>query len=282
MPELPEVETIARTLRPELVGRTILSADLRWPRTLATPSAKKFKERIKGQVIQNVSRRAKYLIIELANSQIHETYNLLIHLRMSGDLLIRGSKIKPEKHDRLILSLTPNPSPSGRGESNSLVFNDTRKFGRVWFTDNAEEVLGNLGPEPFSEEFTPRWLYENLHARHRQLKPLLLDQTFLAGLGNIYTDECLHIAKLHPLAASDSIKRKQAEVLHEAIRSVLEEGIRRNGASIDWVYRGGEYQNHFHVYDREGQPCFVCGAVIEKLVVGQRGTHICPKCQRVR
>jgi formamidopyrimidine-DNA glycosylase len=255
---------------------------LRWPRTLAIPSAKKFKERIKGLVIKSVSRRAKYLILELANHQIHETYSFIIHLRMSGDLLIRGSKIEPEKHDRLILYLTPSPSPSGRGESKSLVFNDTRKFGRVWLTDNAEEVLGKLGPEPFSDKFTPRWLYENLNSRHRQLKPLLLDQTFLAGLGNIYTDECLHIAKLHPLAASDSVKWKQAEVLHEAIRSVLEEGIRRNGASIDWVYRGGDYQNHFRVYDREGQPCRVCGAAIEKFVVGQRGTHICPKCQRLR
>ncbi len=123
------------------------------------------------------------------------------------------------------------------------------------------------------------WLFENLHKKKRQLKPLLLDQTFLAGLGNIYTDECLHIAKLHPLALSNSVTQKQARALHEAIQSVLREGIRRNGASIDWVYRGGDFQNHFRVYDRDGKPCPVCGTVIQKFTVGQRGTHICPKCQ---
>jgi formamidopyrimidine-DNA glycosylase len=113
------------------------------------------------------------------------------------------------------------------------------------------------------------------------LKPLLLDQTFLAGPGNIYTDEALHMARLHPLAASDSVKRKQTERLWEAIRAVLNEGIRRNGASIDWVYRGGEFQNYFRVYDREGKPCPACGTKIQRLVVGQRGTHVCPKCQKM-
>ena len=279
MPELPEVETIARSLRPELAGGTILEADLRWARTLAFPSARKFKQQIKGQVIKDVGRRAKYINIQL------QDYNLMIHLRMSGDLLVKGSKIKPEKHDRLIITLTPSSfakhpfgAPTGRGES-KLVFNDTRKFGRVWLTDTPEEVLGKLGPEPFGDEFTAKWLHENLNGRHRQLKPLLLDQTFLAGLGNIYTDEALHMAKLHPLRASDSVNAKQAESLWNAIRDVLQEGIRTNGASIDWVYRGGEYQNHFRVYDRSGEPCPVCGTKIKKLIVGQRGTHICPKCQ---
>ncbi len=126
-----------------------------------------------------------------------------------------------------------------------LVFNDTRKFGRVWLTADPEDMLGKLGPEPLSRRFTPEWLYTALHNKHRLLKPLLLDQTFLAGLGNIYADESLHLAKLHPLAASDSVTVEQARALHEAIGRVLKEGIRRNGASFDWVYRGGEYQNHF-------------------------------------
>ena len=267
MPELPEVETFARQLKPELVGKTILAADLRWNRTLATPSPKKFKEQIQGQKILDVGRRAKYLNIRLKD------FNLLIHLRMSGDLLIRNSTIGSEKHDRLILKLSGNKS---------LAFNDTRKFGRVWLTANIEDVLGKLGPEPFSKQFTPQWLHTALHQKKRQLKPLLLDQTFLAGLGNIYTDEALHIAKLHPVATSDSVTAKQAEALHEAIRKVLKEGIRRNGASIDWAYRGGQFQNYFRVYDREGTACIVCGTEIQKLIVGQRGTHICPHCQRVR
>ncbi len=266
MPELPEVETIARKLRPDLIGKTIVDADVRWHRTLAMPSVKKFKDQIQGQIVQDVGRRAKYLNIRL------NAYNLLIHLRMSGDLLIKDGKIKPEKHDRLILALN---------DQSALVFNDTRKFGRVWLTDDVDEVLGQLGPEPLSADFTQRWLFEALQSRHRQLKPLLLDQTFLAGLGNIYTDEALHMAKLHPLKLSDSVTKLQAEKLHSAIQTVLKEGVRRNGASIDWVYRGGEFQNHFRVYGREGEACPVCGATIKKLVVGQRGTHICPVCQRM-
>jgi len=267
MPELPEVETIARKLEPDLVGKMIKEADLRWSRTLATPSPKKFKELIKGQKIKAVTRRAKYFILRLSD------FDLLIHLRMSGDLFVKNGTTEPEKHDRLVLKLSGNKL---------LAFNDTRKFGRVWLTANSQEVLGKLGPEPLSKEFTSQWLYTALKKKHRKLKPLLLDQTFLAGLGNIYTDEALYLAKLHPLRMSDSVTKKQAEALREAVRKVLKEGIKRNGASIDWVYRGGEFQNYFRVYDREGKPCIVCGTRIQKLVVGQRGTHICPKCQRLR
>lgn len=264
MPELPEVETIARKLKPDLVGKTILSADLRWARTLAHPSPRTFKSRIQGQQIRDVGRRAKYLILQLTNS------SLLIHLRMSGDLSIRASTIRPELHDRLIIKLSGGTS---------LVFNDTRKFGRVWLTASPEDVLGKLGPEPFGEEFTVQWLHAALHGKHRQLKPLLLDQSFLAGLGNIYTDEALHIARLHPLMSSDSLTEAQAESLHEAIHKVLNEGILRNGASFDWVYRGGEFQNYFRVYDRKDQECPVCGTRIERILVGQRSTHFCPVCQ---
>ena len=272
MPELPEVETIARKLRPHLVGKTIREADLRWPRTLAFPSPRKFKEQIKGQEIKEVTRRAKFFILRLTD------FSLLIHLRMSGDLFIKDSKIGPEKHDRLILKLLPTPYSSQEGPSN-LVFNDTRKFGRVWLAADPGDVLGRLGPEPLGKSFTPKWFHAALHSKHRQLKPLLLDQTFLAGLGNIYTDESLNLAKLNPLAASDSITIKQAEALREAIRKVLKEGIRRNGASIDWVYRGGEFQNYFRVYDRAGKPCPTCGTNIERIIVGQRSTHYCPSCQ---
>jgi formamidopyrimidine-DNA glycosylase len=169
----------------------------------------------------------------------------------------------------------------GSQEDRFLVFNDARKFGRVWLTPQPELVLGRLGPEPFGEEFTPQWLHAALKRRHRQLKPLLMDQSFLAGLGNIYTDEALHRARLHPLRASDSLQHRQSDALWSAIRAVLEEGIRRNGASFDWVYRGGEFQNYFRVYDREGQACPACGAKIKRVVVGQRGTHFCPRCQRL-
>ena len=274
MPELPEVETFARALRPLLAGCTILSADLRWARTLASPSPRKFRAQIQGQKILDVTRRAKYLTLQLTD------FNLYVHLRMSGDLFIKEGEYKPAKHDRLLLTLASGPEHK-EGQK-FLVFNDTRKFGRVWLTDDADSVVGGLGPEPLSDEFTAQWLYESLHARRRQMKPLLLDQTFLAGLGNIYTDEALHIAKIHPLALSDSIRPKQAEHLHDAIRTVLNDGIRRNGASIDWVYRGGEFQNYFRVYGREGESCPVCGTKIQKFYVGQRGTHICPHCQKLK
>ena len=264
MPELPEVETIARKLKPDLVGKRILSARLLWPRTLAFPSPRKFKSRVQGQTIRDVDRRAKFLIVHLSDA------HLLVHLRMSGDLSIRNSTIRPERHDRLVLELSGGKS---------LVFNDTRKFGRVWLTEKPEDVLGNLGPEPLGADFTPQMLHTALHRKHRQLKPLLLDQTFLAGLGNIYTDEALHMARLHPLAASDSITAGQADILHEAIHIVLEEGIRRNGASIDWAYRGGEFQNYFRVYGRKDEECPVCGTRIERILVGQRSTHFCPNCQ---
>ena len=267
MPELPEVETFARQLKPTLVGKKILSAEVRWPRTLAMPAPRQFKQLIQGQKILDVGRRAKYLNIQL------QDYSLLIHLRMSGDLQLRDSTSRPAKHDRLVLKLSGNLS---------LAFNDTRKFGRVWLTANPSEVLGQLGPEPFSRIFTAQWLYDALQGKKRQLKPLLLDQTFIAGLGNIYTDEALHVSKLHPRAASDSVTAEQAAALREAIRKVLKEGIRRNGASIDWVYRGGQYQHYFRVYDREGQPCPVCGTEIQRIVIGQRGTHFCPQCQMER
>jgi formamidopyrimidine-DNA glycosylase len=265
MPELPEVETLSRMLKPQLEGRTIRSVRLLWKRTLASPSPKMFAYRIAGQKILNVSRRAKFLHIQLSGD------HLFIHLRMSGDLLLKGLRYELSKHDSLLINLS-----GGR----CLVFNDTRKFGRVWLTDNPEEVIGNLGPEPFDPAFTPQVLFSRLQSRHRQIKPLLLDQSFLAGLGNIYTDEALHLAGIHPLEESDKISLKKAKKLFDAIRSVLEAGIEHNGATIDWVYRGGEFQNYFRVYGRTGEPCPVCGETIERITVGQRGTHFCPRCQR--
>jgi formamidopyrimidine-DNA glycosylase len=264
MPELPEVETIIRTLRPALLGKNILSADLRWNRTLVSPSPGKFQKVIRGQQIQDILRRAKFLHVKLSTS------HLIIHLRMSGDLLVILGGYQPAKHDRLILMLT---------DDMALVFSDPRKFGRVWLVDDPTTIFQNLGPEPLSDEFSPAWLHAALHIQHRQLKTLLLDQSFLAGLGNIYTDEALHMAKLHPLTPSDTVTVEQAERLWMAVREVLEEGIRRNGASIDWVYRGGDFQNHFRVYGRQGETCPVCGTKIERIVVGQRGTHFCPQCQ---
>lgn len=270
MPELPEVETIARALRegghtgPPIVGRTIRAADLLWARTLADPLPDEFIRRLPGQRIESVGRRAKYLCMALNQD------TLLLHLRMSGDVRVEAQELARQPHDRLILEFE---------NGLRLAFNDARKFGRVWLTADPQTVLGGLGPEPLDEGFTAEELYARLQNHHRRLKPLLLDQTFLAGLGNIYTDEALHTARLHPLRMADSLTLDEAGALWGAIRAVLNEGIRRNGASIDWVYRGGEFQNTFRVYQRTGQACPQCGTPVERLVVGQRGTHICPRCQ---
>ena len=264
MPELPEVETIARGLRPELTGHRLIGAQVLWHKTLSSLSAGEFLEQIKGQQILDINRRAKYLNLQLGG------YNLLIHLRMSGDLALHEAAYQTQKHDRLILELE---------DGRQLVFNDTRKFGRVWLTTHPEDVLGQLGPEPLDPAFGPQTLHERLRAVRRQMKPLLLDQHFLAGLGNIYTDEALHLSGIHPLRVSDTITVEESQHLHAAIQSVLLSGIEHNGASFDWVYRGGNFQNYFRAYGREGQPCPACGAPIQRIVVGQRGTHFCPDCQ---
>ena len=270
MPELPEVETIVCALRtgtphqPAIIERRILDARLCWDRTLADPSAVEFLQRIRGQVIRDISRRGKFLQLRLSTDW------LLFHLRMSGDLVVRPSAEPILAHDRLLLALDENLT---------LAFNDARKFGRVWLVDQPEDVLVCLGPEPLDEALTGEDFFSRLHVTRRQLKPLLLDQAFLAGLGNIYADESLHLAKLHPLTPASSVSPVQAVCLLESIRSVLQEGIRRNGASIDWVYRGGDFQNYFHVYQRTGEPCPDCGTQIARIVVGQRGTHYCPNCQ---
>jgi formamidopyrimidine-DNA glycosylase len=248
----------------------ILSAQLLWPGTLASPSEGEFMAQVGGRRIEDVSRRGKFLQLQLrAAIPGQPPMTLFVHLRMSGDLYIRPGDHSPEKHDRLILALTDT----------CLVFNDTRKFGRVWLTADPRAVIGGLGPEPLDPTFTSGVFHQMLTGRRRQLKPLLLDQTFLAGLGNIYTDEALHMARLHPLRSSDRLTAGEARRLWKSIRETLWMGIEHNGASIDWVYRGGGYQHHFRVYGRTGQPCPVCGTPIERILVGQRSTHFCPGCQ---
>lgn len=276
MPELPEVETIVRALKfggrsgPPVTGRVLAGGQVLWEKTLATPGVDSFDRRVTGQVIQDVTRRGKFIQMQFSHDW------LLIHLRMSGDIRVEpiqdfnGQILPVQKHDRLVLTTE---------DQFRLVFNDTRKFGRAWLVKDPAEVLSDLGPEPLDPAFSAEDLALLLTKRQRAMKPLLLDQAFLAGMGNIYADEALHLAKIHPLTGSDSLTNADIEHLWLAIRSVLQEGIRRNGASIDWVYRGGDFQNYFRVYGRDGEPCPVCGTPIEKIVVGQRGTHFCPTCQ---
>jgi formamidopyrimidine-DNA glycosylase len=270
MPELPEVETIARALafggrgQPSIVGRKIASVQVLWARTVAEPDPAQLMRRASGQTVDSIQRRGKFLVIHL------DQETLLLHLRMSGDVRVESASLPAAAHDRLILNFQ---------DGWRMAFNDTRKFGRAWLVQDPQTVLAALGPEPLEDAFTPDWLLQNLRSRRRLLKPLLLDQSFIAGLGNIYTDEALHLAKLHPLRNSAAVTPAEAQALWQAIRDVLQAGIQNNGASIDWVYRGGDFQNHFRAYGRTGLPCPVCGTLIQRLTVGQRGTHICPVCQ---
>lgn len=277
MPELPEVETIVRALRsggredqPSILGRRLAGGLVLWPRTLVEPGAEEFNSRLAGQRVEEIYRRGKFICMRLTRA------SLLIHLRMSGDLRVEplyasGGGINPlQTHDRLALIFD---------DGLRLVFNDTRKFGRVWLVPDPQSVLGDLGPEPLDPAFNADEFTRRLQARSRQLKPLLLDQTFLAGMGNIYADEALHEARLHPLTLSNRLSDENCLQLWHAIRNVLTEGIRRNGASIDWVYRGGSFQNQFRVYGRSGEPCPNCETPIQRILVGQRSTHYCPVCQ---
>ena len=244
-----------------------MSARLLWPRTLAEPDIETFQAVLLGQSVQDVGRRAKFLTLTLSES------TLVIHLRMSGDLKVEPSENPIAKHDRLALDFT-----SGW----RLSFNDTRKFGRVWLLNDTKSLFSELGPEPNDPDLTPARFHEMLRARKRSIKPLLLDQHFLAGMGNIYTDEALFRARIHPLQSSETLDLQDAARLLEAIRYTLELGIESNGASIDWVYRGGDFQNHFQVYQQNNNPCPCCGQPINKITVGQRGTHFCPACQRLK
>ena len=279
MPELPEVETIVRTLTGihagaafSIIDCEIQDALVLWEGTLANQMPEDFTARVKNQSIRSVWRRGKFLVFTLSKDTI------LIHLRMSGDLRLErvldetGTEIPLQKHDRLVLLFT---------SGTRLAFNNPRKFGRVWLVTDPGKVLGDLGPEPLDEALDSNRFHSMLQQHKRQLKPLLMDQHFIAGMGNIYTDEALYRGKLHPIRRSNTLTKEESACLLDSIRSVLQEGIRHNGASIDWVYRGGDFQNHFNVYGCAGDPCPVCGTQIERLVVGQRGTHICPGCQRV-
>lgn len=198
---------------------------------------------------------------------------LVIHLRMSGDLRVEPAAKPTAKHDRLHLNFT---SPW------RLSFNDTRKFGRVWLLQDPSTLFSTLGPEPDDPTLTPERFFAMLQTKSRAIKPLLMDQHFLAGLGNIYTDETLFRAGIHPLQPTDTLDQPTAANLLDAIRLTLAKGIENNGASIDWVYRGGDFQNYFQVYQQTGNPCPICGQPIQKTIVGQRGTHFCPKCQPLK
>jgi formamidopyrimidine-DNA glycosylase len=276
MPELPEVETIARDLRKAgIVGRTLTCARVYWKRAIAEPSAPEFCRLIRKKTVTGVRRRGKFLVIDLSGGG-----NLLIHLRMSGRLhwVSRGSKRQPHEHVLL-----------GFSDGSELRLHDTRKFGRIYLTPEAEGILGRLGPEPLDPSFTVALLQSMLKSHGRQLKPLLLDQTFIAGLGNIYADEALWESGLHPLQRSNALSKQEVAALHASIRRVLRRGLKNLGTSLGTgkanFYsvgrRRGRNRDALNVFRRTGEPCPRCATPIRRIMVGQRSTHLCPQCQTV-
>jgi len=271
MPELPEVETVAQELRPLLVGRRFTAAVVTWPRTLATPDADTLNERIAGRTVVDVGRRGKYLLILLDSGD-----TLIIHLRMTGGLSVAPADDPTcnDSHVRVWFDLEGG---------DRLVFTDARKFGRVWLVSNSAEVIGKLGPEPLAWDFTPEVLAARLRKRRTAIKALLLDQTAVAGVGNIYADEALYRARIHPLRSSASLTDDEVAALYEGLRQVLNESIDKRGTLLR-DYRTpygieGAFQAELRVYKHAGRPCPRCGAIIERIRVTQRSTHFCPQCQ---
>jgi formamidopyrimidine-DNA glycosylase len=270
MPELPEVETVVRELRPHLLGRVILDAHVDWARIIAQPAEDipRFRAGVSAHTIVGLTRRGKYVILGL-----HDARYVLFHLRMSGRLLL--SALGQPQHLRIAFDL----SDGGR-----LFFYCQRKFGRVWLVDDPDVVLGDLGPEPLSAAFTSDALRVLLRDRRAMLKPLLLNQRFVAGLGNIYVDESLFRAGLHPRRAANTLTAEEIVRLHDAIQSVLRQAIDHHGTTFDGMFvrpqgEAGRQQEGLSVYGQAGSPCPRCGTTVERSIVGGRGTHYCPQCQ---
>ncbi len=275
MPELPEVQTVVNDLKAAgLVGRAITGAQVFWARTVDTLTPEEFSQRIAGQVFQKIWRRGKFIAADLSGGD-----HLLIHLRMSGRLHLCQPDDERAKHEHVIVSLD---------NGQQVRFHDTRKFGRMYLVNDVNTIVGHLGPEPLEKAFTAKLLAKKLHSHHRMLKPLLLDQTFLAGLGNIYVDEALWESRLHPQRLSSSVTGTEATALHNAIRTVLERGLQNMGTTLGTGnsnfysvgQRQGRNRDELHVFRRTDLPCPRCNTIIERLLVGQRGTHICPACQQ--
>ncbi len=295
MPELPEVETVARDLQRWVAGATIRGAEVHWDRTIRHPKpAERFVAEVAGATIRRVGRRAKTVLLHLEDGRV-----MTVALRMTGALIVAPSGTGPDPYARVVFHLE---------DGRELRYRDVRKFGRIglWpgggmrsvgagrgtrsrkVAETARryrigEVFSGHGPEPLSAGFTAARFAERLARRSAKLKTLLLDQSVIAGVGNIYADEALWRARLHPLRAADTLSEVEVRRLHRSVRQVLRQGIANRGASFsDYVDARGEEggnRERLAVYRRTEQPCHRCGRPIRRIVVGQRSTHYCPRCQ---
>jgi formamidopyrimidine-DNA glycosylase len=295
MPELPEVETVARDLQRWVAGATIERATVHWERTIRHPQpSERFAAEIAGATVRRVSRRAKTVLLHLEDGRV-----MTVALRMTGALIVAAPGEPDDPYARVVFQLA---------DGRELRYRDVRKFGRIGLWPGgglrsvgagrgarsrkvAEggrryrigEVFSGHGPEPLQRSFSAARFAERLSRRSAKLKTLLLDQTFIAGVGNIYADEALWRARLHPLRAASTLTEEEVRRLHRAVRQVLRQGIENRGSSFsDYVGVDGEpgaNAERLAVYRRTDQPCYRCGRPIRRIVVGQRSTHFCPYCQ---
>jgi formamidopyrimidine-DNA glycosylase len=273
MPELPEVETVVRGLRRTVLNQTIDSLYINSPR-IARAYFEGDLEKLRGQKFVEIRRRGKNILMDLSDG-----HTLWVHLKMTGHFYYLPKEAPIDKHDHLIFYF--------HDSGHSLHFNDYRRFGRVRLIKTDElslhKGLNDLGPEPL--EIRPGTFISLFRSTKRMIKPALLDQTFLAGLGNIYADEALYLARIHPKRHTDTLSEKKLAELYRAIRHVLRQAINKMGTSVD-TFAGvdgkpGGFQRYLNAYGREGEPCFRCGAAIRREKIGSRSAHYCPRCQRL-
>ncbi|MHC0037397.1 DNA-formamidopyrimidine glycosylase [Pseudoneobacillus sp. C159] len=276
MPELPEVETVRRTLEKLVLDKTIESITVNWPKMIKNPSeVVQFCDALKGETIQSISRRGKFLIF------YSDKFALVSHLRMEGRYAVYPKDEPIDKHTHVIFHFT---------DGTELRYRDVRKFGTMHLFKKGTEFMNapllQLGPEPFAADFTADYLMEKLKKTNRKIKPALLDQNIVVGLGNIYVDEALFRSRIHPETIASSLNSMQLARLHQEIINTLSEAVEKGGSTIrSYVNSQGEigmFQLELFVYGRKGEGCKNCGQPLEKTVVGGRGTHFCPNCQPLK
>ena len=288
MPELPEVETIKRELEKAVLGKRITEVCVHNPKVIRQPSVDKFKKELTGVTIKNILRKAKVLILELSNGK-----SLVIHLKMTGQLVLRlplstSPERVPPKAGRVEGLVYPGNAKQSRvsfklSDGKMLDFNDQRLFAELRLLDDWHNLkfIQGLGPEPF--DITVEQFKEMLRKKKTKIKPLLMDQTFISGVGNLYAAEALFRAKIHPERPAASLSDRETKILFKEIKNTLSEAIHYKGSSVDQYVqlsgRPGDYMKYHKVYGREGKPCLVCKALIKRISLGGRGTYFCPKCQ---
>lgn len=275
MPELPEVETVKETLKRKVLGKTIADVVVMYPNIIENVDSDTFCKKLKGQKIKDITRRGKWLIFHLDN------YYLLSHLRMEGKYFLKSIGDEITKHQHVIFNFT---------DGTSLRYNDTRKFGRMHLVDldklEESKLMQELGLEPWDKNLTSKYLEEKYKTKKLPIKTVILDQSIITGIGNIYADEILFLSNINPYTPCNSLKKKDLDNIIENTRKTLEKAISEGGTTIR-SYTSDEgitglFQNNLFVHCRENEDCLICKSKIEKTRIGGRGTYFCPKCQKER